>query len=360
VKVNAKGAHVRSRDGYYAPRDFQHQEKQGKEDQLQEALESDNPIVELPIAVETAAFRLSAKQVYVPISAKISSSALDWAEKHNEHEAGFDFAAEVRALPSGTPVADLRDTINVKLDAANFDQIRQSNLVYQGAMVLSPGNYRLKFIARENESGKIGTFEQNMSIPPQPPSRMTLSSVLLSSQLVPVQPVGQSGATKQPEVKTKALGDKAKNVASPLEVNGQKIVPSVTRFFNTQQTLYVFFQAYYPERGDNADSLDGNTIRGGLVFFRNGVQVNATPLGTPTEFNADTRTATFRVSLPLARLDTGRYTVQAVAVAAGTQQAAFGRAYMAIEATPPKPAGTPPASTSPTQQQPAPAAPTNP
>jgi VWFA-related protein len=331
VKVNARGAHLRSRDGYYAPRDFQHREKQDKEDQLQEALESDNPIVELPIAVETAAFRLSSKQVYVPISAKISSSALDWAEKHNAREAGFDFAAEVRALPSGTPVADLRDTINVKLDPSNFDQIRQSNLLYQGAMVLSPGNYRLKFIARENESGKIGTFEQNMSIPPEPNNRMTLSSVMLSSQLVAAQPAAPAGGAKLPEVKTKSLGDKAKNVPSPLEVHGQKIVPSVTRFFNTQQTLYVFFQAYYPQNGDNGDSLDGNTIRGGLVFFRNGVQVNATPLNVPTEFNPDTRTATFRVSLPLSRLEAGRYTVQAVAVAAGTQQAAFGRAYLALE-----------------------------
>ena len=358
VKVNAKSAHIRSRDGYYAPRDFQHQEKQDKEDQLREALESDNPVVELPIAVETAAFRLGTKQVYVPISAKISSAALNWAEKHDGHQAGFDFAAEVRALPSGTPVADLRDTISVKLDAANFDQIRQSNLLYQGAMVLSPGNYRLKFIARDNESGKIGTFEQNMSIPTEPTNRMTLSSVMLSSQLVATQPTASGGGTKQPAVKTKALGDKAKNIASPLDINGQKIVPSVTRFFNTRQTLYVFFQAYYPQSGDNADSLDGNTIRGGLVFFRNGVQVNATPLSRPTEFNPDTRTASFRVSLPLSRLEAGRYTVQAVAIAAGTQQAAFARTYMALESSVTKSVEAPaasPNSTAPNAASPSPA-----
>ena len=253
VKVTGvPGAHVKSRDGYYAPRDFQHLMKQDKEDQLEEALESDDPIVELPIAVETAAFRVNPNQVYVPISAKISSSALDWAQKHDEHQVGFDFAYEVRVLfngnPTGIPIADKRDTINVKLDAANFDQVKQNNLVYQGGVLLAPGRtYRLKFIARENESGKLGTFEQNISIPTEPADRMTLSSVLLSSQIVPV--------TKQSSVSTKSVGDRAKNATTPLITAGEEIVPSVTRFFNTDQTLYVFFQAYYPDKGENVASL---------------------------------------------------------------------------------------------------------
>ncbi|HEY6468124.1 MAG TPA: VWA domain-containing protein [Candidatus Acidoferrales bacterium] len=346
VKVNGvSGAHVKSRDGYYAPRDFQHLMKQDKEDQLQEALESDDPIVELPIAVETAAFRVSPQQVYVPISAKISSSALEWAVKHDEHQVGFDFAYEVRILfqgaPTGIPVVDRRDTINVKLDSTNFDQAKQNNLVYQGGVLLAPGRtYRLKFIARENESGKIGTFEQNISIPTEPADRMTLSSVLLSSQLVPV-------AAKQASVSTKSVGDKAKKGAvSPLETNGEQIVPSVTRFFNTGQTLYVFFQAYYPDKGENAGSLSADAIRGGLVFFRNGVQVNETPLVEPTAFDSATRTATFRISLPLTKLPIGRYTVQALAIAPGTQQSAFGRAYLALEEPPAAPT-TAPAGTAP-------------
>jgi len=182
VKVNAPGTKVKSRDGYYAPRDFQHQMKQDKEDQLEEALESDDPIVELPIAVETGAFRISPQQVYVPISAKIASSALEWAAKHDEHSVGFDFAYEVRALfngnPAGIAVADRRDTINVKLASDNYDQVKQNNIVYQGGVLLAPGRtYRLKFIARENESGKLGTFEQNISIPTAPDDRMTLSTV---------------------------------------------------------------------------------------------------------------------------------------------------------------------------------------
>ncbi len=329
VKVNAPGAHVRYRNGYYAPRDFQHLEKEDREQQLADAMRSEDPEVDLPIAVETAMFRLSDQQAYIPISAKLSSSALDWAQKHDRHEAAFDFAAEVRAVPSGQLVASLRDTISVHLDQQRFQQVTHSNLVYQGGVVLSPGTYRMKFVARENESGKIGTFEQQLFVPQRPAARMTLSSVLLSSQLVPVE--------KSSEVETRGQGTRVQIAASPLEMGGEKIVPSVTRFFTQQQTLYVFFQAYYPEKAEKADVFDANSLRAGLVFFRGGVQVSATPLLAPAVVDSKSHTASFRISLPLAKLASGRYTVQAVAIAAGTQQSAFGRAYLALEQAPPSP-----------------------
>ena len=84
--------------------------------------------------------------------------------------------------------------------------------------------------------------------------------MLLSSQVEEVQKTG--------EVKTQAMGTDAKMKTTPLEVNGERIVPSVTRVFTDDQTLYVFFQAYLPEKGD------ANAIRAGLVFFRNGQRLS--------------------------------------------------------------------------------------
>jgi VWFA-related protein len=350
VKVKDPGVHVRFRNGYYAPKDFQHFANEDRETQLQDAMRSELPIVDLPLAVETSMFREGTNQVYVPIDAKLASSALDWAKKHDRREAAFDFSVEVRAMPSGQEAAELRDTVHVRLDNQRYEQVSQTNLVYEGGVLLPPGNYRMKFIARENESGKIGTFEQPLVLPALDPAKLSLSSVLLSSQLVPVE--------KSSEVQTKGQGLRARLAASPLEMNGEKIVPSVTRFFTQQQTLYVFFQAYYPENIDKGVKLDSGALRGALIFFRNGIQVNATPLLAPTDLDAKNHTAGFRISLPLSKLDAGRYTVQAVVVAAGTQQSAFGRAYLAVQ-TPPAPAApstapaapsapaVPPASTAP-------------
>ncbi|MFZ3217076.1 MAG: VWA domain-containing protein [Candidatus Acidiferrales bacterium] len=326
VKVNVPGARVRYRDGYYAPRDFQHLEKEDRDQQIADAINSDHPVVELPVAVETGVFRLSANQAYVPIAAKISSSALDWAQKHNKQHAEFDFAVEVRAVPSRQIVAQLRDTIQVNLDALHFAQVRRSNLLYQGGMVLAPGNYHLKFVARENESGKIGTFEQDLTVPSAQPGKVTLSSILLSSQLVPIE--------KSSEVATRGQGVRAKISSSPLDIEGQRIIPSVTNYFTQGQTLYVFLQAYYPEKAEKNESFDPNSLRAGLIFLRNGVQINATPLLPPAQVDAKTHTASFRISLPLQKLPTGRYTVQVVTIAPGTQHSAFGRAYLALQQAP--------------------------
>jgi len=310
------GARIRYRQGYYAPKDFGVYTTEDRERQLEEAMRSDTPVVELPIAVETAYFRLDNKQVFVPISAKLASSALQWAQKSGRRQVEFDFAAEVHDSQSGRVAGALRDTITVRLDNERYEELQQNALVYQGGIILPPGNYKLKFLARENESGRIGTFEDALKLPAAQPDRLQLSSVVLSSQLVEVQ--------KNSEVQTKAFAPNAKIKELPLDVGGERIIPSVTRVFTNQQMLYIFFQAYVPEK------VDLNQLRAGLEFFRNGARISQTPMVAPAQVDDKTRTASFRISLPLNTIAAGRYTVQAVVVEAGGAQAAFGRNYFAV------------------------------
>ena len=328
VKVNVPGAKVRFREGYYAPKTYNYYTTEDRERQLEDAMRADRPLVELPIALETAQFRLSDREIFVPIAAKLSSSALQWAEKHGKHQTEFDFAAEVRNVNTGRAVAALRDTITVQLDTERFQQVNQRALLYQGGVILAPGNYKMKFLVRENESGRVGTFEDDLILAPPQPDRLALSTVLLSSQLVPVE--------KNAEVRTKAIGADARMQRSPLDMAGQRIVPSVTRVFTRQQTLYVFFQAYYPAKANPAN------LRAGLAFFRGGIRVSATPLVEAAEIDSRTRTASFRISLPLDKLPTGRYTVQAIAVDAGTEYSAFARTYLALRAPEAPPAAAAP------------------
>jgi VWFA-related protein len=323
------GVHIRAREGYYAPKNFGIFTTEDREKQLEEAFQSETPEVELPVAVETAEFRLNANQVFVPIDAKLAPSALQWAHNRGSRETAFDFAAEVRDAKSNRVVGALRDTITVKIDTEHFQDIQQHALVYQGGMILAPGEYKLKFLARENESGRIGTFEQKISLAPPQLDRLQVSSLLLSSQVEAVQNAAQ--------IKTQALAQDAKLKSSPLDVGGERIIPSVTRVFTGEQTLYVFFQAYAPQKAD------ANSLRAGLVFFRNGQRLSDTPMVTPTEYDEKSRTASFRLSLPLAGLATGRYTVQAIVVDAGTTYAAFARNYFALRAAPKPTAAVPPA-----------------
>ncbi|HEX2710936.1 MAG TPA: VWA domain-containing protein, partial [Candidatus Acidoferrales bacterium] len=202
VRVNAPGLRVRHREGYYAPKDYGVFTAEDRERQLEEAMRAETPRVELPLALETAHFRLGKEEIFVPIAAKLASSALQWAEKRGRHEAEFDFAAEVRDANTGRVAGALRDTIKVRLDTERFQQVQERTLVYEGGLILAPGKYRLKFLARENETGRMGTFEQELVLPQPQPEQLELSSVLLSSQLETVR--------KNSEVQKKALGPQAK------------------------------------------------------------------------------------------------------------------------------------------------------
>lgn len=320
VNVDAPGARVRYREGYYAPRDYGLATAQDRERQLIEAMRAEAPRVEFPIALETAYFRLSEKEVFVPVAAKLPSSALEWATKRGKREAEFDFAAEVRDLQTNKLVGALRDTIKVSLATDRFQQLQQRALLYQGGLILGAGNYRLKFLARENESGRIGSFEQDLAVPKLDADKIELSSVLLSSQLEAVRETS--------EVKRKSLGPDARLKITPLEVSGERIVPSVTHVFTNKQELYVFFQAYLPAK------MDGAKTRAGLVFYRNGEYASETPLVEPAEVDAKTQTASFRIGLPLDTLPPGNYAVQAVVVEDGGEQAAFARNYFAVRPAP--------------------------
>jgi hypothetical protein len=284
-------------------------------------------VVELPIAVETSYFQLGDNKIFVPISAKLSSSALQWARKSNRQQVAFDFVVEIRNAQNKRVAGALRDTVTVRLADERFQQVQQNDLVYQGGMVLPPGNYQMKFLARENETGRIGTFEQELKLPAASPGRLQLSSVVLSSQLVAVQ--------KSSEVQTKGLAPDAKLRQTPLDVAGQRIIPSVTRVFTNNQMLYIFFQAYVPEKGDP------NQLRAGVELFRNGARINQTPLLAPTEVDGQGRIASFRMNLPLADVEAGRYTIEAVVIEAGGTQAAFGRTYFALRTAAPPTAPTP-------------------
>jgi VWFA-related protein len=320
VKVDAPGARVHYREGYYAPRDLGLATAQDRERALIEAMRAEAPRVEFPIALETAYFRLNERESFVPIAAKLPWSALEWATKRGKREAEFDFAAEVRDQQSNKIVGALRDTIKVSLATDRFQQLQQHALLYQGGLILGPGNYRMKFLARENETGRIGSFEEDLLIPKLDAGKIELSSVLLSSQIERVSDTS--------EVKRKSLGTDPRLKVTVLEVSGERIVPSVTHVFTNKQELYVFFQAYLPV------GVDGSKTQAGLAFYRNGEYVSETPLVEPAAVDAKARTASFRIGLPLDKLPPGSYTVQAVVVQDGGEQAGFARSYFAVRPAP--------------------------
>ena len=222
--------------GYYANKTFAKFNASDKERQLEEALTLGDPVSELPLALEVDYFRVAKDRYSVPISVKIPGSAVGLQKKGAKQTADFDFIGQVRDA-SGKLVAGVRDNITVKLGEGDAASIGRKNMQYDTVpMPLPPGTYSLRFLARENQSGKMGTFETKFTIPDLNAEKtLRVSSVIWSNQR---------------EAVTAAVGAADNNkklmAAHPLVQDGQKIVPSITRVFRKDQTMYVFFEVYDP------------------------------------------------------------------------------------------------------------------
>ena len=160
-------------------------------------------------------------------------------------------------MPSGMSAAELRDTIKVHLDAQTFAQVSKSNLVYQGGVVLSSGKYHLKFIARENESGKISTFEQDFVVLPAQPSKMTMSSVLNSRANLWPRKNRPRFPTSRRELAPKF------NPTTPLDVEGQKNPVRASHAFSIRGSeLYTYFSRLtIPIRGATSPKISIRHLR---------------------------------------------------------------------------------------------------
>ena len=324
VEISRPGLKVQARPGYFAPKNFRQFTRAEKENQLEQVMDLDVPFVDLPFVVETAYFRRPDKKFTVVLAAKIPGSQVAFLRKSGKRETEFDFAWKITDLQNHT-AGGLRDSLPVRLSDDNFEEIIGSNLFYEGEVILPPGKYNLKAVVRENEGGKIGTFEAPLEVPDVSDAGLGLSSVVLSNEVKSSDDLDRAHVTRD------------KN--SPLQVGNRSVLPSVTRVFRSNQLLSVFLESY---AGKNAGPAGPSTPPSvGLVFFRGGRKfAEAGPFPGKLEKSSEQR-ASYFAQIPLDKFPRGSYTVQVNVLDPAIERVAFARVPMAI--VPPPARKLPPA-----------------
>ena len=240
VKLAPKSGDLKAkldyRQGYYAPTTFAKMTGTNKEAQLQEALESDNPVTDLQIAVEVDYFRLAKSKYFVPITVRIPGSALAFHNKGAKAATELDFIGEI--LDSkGHQASVVRDTIPLKVASTTAGEVTRKQIQYDTGFTLGPGKYTLKFVARENGEGKAGTFEAPFVVPDLGSGNaLRLSSVILSNQVQALKEQIAGAKNSKKLIAEDPLIDDA----------GAKIMPNVTRVFRPGQKLSVYVELYDP------------------------------------------------------------------------------------------------------------------
>lgn len=305
------------RKGYWAGKNFKQFTSTDKERQLTEALMLGDPLTDLDITMEVNYFRLARDRYFVPLAAKIPGSELELAKHGGAESTTIDFIGVIKDA-AGKQVANVRDFANFKLKDATAAQLKKRPIEYDTGFSLPPGTYSLRFVARENTTGKIGTYDTKFVVPDltaaQAQRTLPISSVVLSSQRIDMN-----------DAVFNAERDKKLLSANPLIESGKKLLPSVTRVFKNNQELYVFLQAYQP----GADSTQ--PLVASVSFIRGKVKAFETaPLQVTDGLDPKSKALPLKFSVPLSKLTPGRYTCQVSVLDPTNQKFAFWRAPVVV------------------------------
>ncbi|MDE1178190.1 MAG: VWA domain-containing protein [Edaphobacter sp.] len=338
IKITVPGnlnASLDYRQGYYANKEFGKFNGAEKERQLEDALLLGDPITDLTIAMEVNYFQLNRAEYFVPVTVKIPGRELALAKKFGNEHTVIDFVCEIKD-EMGLTVSNLRDNVDVKLSDASATELAKRPIEYSTGFTLLPGHYTIKFLARDDETGRMGTYQGVFVIPnlSKATKQLPISSVVLSTQRVD---------TKQALYNTMKGKEQAKNDAANPLVNGDgKLIPSVTRVFRSDREIEVFLQAYWGGATATAAGAQGSSapaqpaaeatkVVAFVSLYRNGskvvdgqaVQAMALPENRLGAVPID-------LKLPLRGVEAGEYQCQVTVLDPSKDRAAFWQGPLAI------------------------------
>jgi VWFA-related protein len=336
VQLNHQDVKLEYRSGYYAGRDFQHLNRTDREQQMTDELEAELPQTDVAVFAGASYFRRDDSHYYLAVSLVIPGSQIPFVQAKDKDNATIDIIGQVQAK-GRLPVGNLRDTVKLALDSAQ--QVRRKNVQYNTGFLLAPGSYHLKFVVRENQTGRLGTFETDVQIPDLRKAPLRMSSVVLSSQRVPATPKKNSGM-------------------HPLVQDQTELVPNVTHVFTQDQHLYLQYEVYDAARGKNsaaaatasasATNANGATnppqakppkdsvrVLTSIEFLQGDVKVYESKPVVASEVTAPDRKAViFQIDLPLQSLKPGFYTCQVNIIDDVSGNFAFPRWPILVKETP--------------------------
>ena len=189
--------------------------------------------------------RVAGDTVLVPITVQIPNNQLSFQSKDGVHTATLNLFARVSSL-SGRTVQTFEDTIRRDFPDSLLQASLRSASIYQKAVPLRPGLYRLDVVLKDTTSNNIGVVNTRLAVPPFDDDKLQASTLILADEISPVA---------------------AKDIGLGMFVIGSmKVRPKLDQSFTTSQPIGVYFQIYNLKIDDkthkNNASIEIQILRG--------------------------------------------------------------------------------------------------
>src|SRR5438874_5257221 len=223
--------------------------------------------------------------VLVPVTIQIPNSQLSFQSKDGIHSATMNIFMRVSTL-TGRVVQTQEDPVSKDFPDSLFQQSLKLQSIYQKAIPLRPGLYRLDMVIKDVQSGNIGVVNTRLQVPRYEDDKLEASSLILADQIehVPAKQIG----------------------AGQFVLGSSKVRPRLEGDFTTADRLGIYMQVYNLKPDDKTHKSSATfqyTVKKGkdqVMQFKE----------TSEEMKQTGDQVTIERLLPLGTLTPGKYTLE--------------------------------------------------
>jgi GWxTD domain-containing protein len=247
--------------------------------------------------------------VLVPVTVQVPNGQLSFAAKEGIHSATLNIFGRITTL-TGRVVQTFEDSVSRDFPDSLFQQSLKLQSIYQKAVPLRPGLYRLDLVIKDVQSGNVGVVNARLAVPRYDDEKLEASSLILADQIehVPAKQIG----------------------AGQFVLGSSKVRPRLGGDFTTADKLGVYMQVYNLKPDD--------TTHKSSATFQYTVKKGNEQIMQFKETSADMKQTGDQVTierlLPLATLTPGKYTLEVNATDTLSKQTISRTAEFTVKASP--------------------------
>src|SRR5437016_8748365 len=225
--------------------------------------------------------------VLVPITIQIPNNQLSFQAKDGIHSAVVNIFGRITTL-TGRVVQTFEDSVNHDIPDSLFQQSMKLQSIYQKAVPLRPGLYRLDLVLKDVQSGNVGAVNNRLAVPRYEDDKLEASSLILADQIEQVP---------------------AKQIGTGMFVLGSsKVRPRLEGDFTTADRMGIYMQVYNLKPDDTTHKSSANFL---FTVTKGNEPVPGMQFKETSEDLKQTgEQITIERFLPLATLPPGKYTLE--------------------------------------------------
>src|SRR5438876_2390936 len=260
--------------------------------------------------------------VLVPVTVQVPNSQLSFQSKDGVHSATLNVFGRVSTL-TGRVVQTFEEAVTRDFPDSLFQQSVKLQSIYQKAVPLRPGLYRLDLVIKDVQSGNVGVVNSRLQVPRYADEKLEASSLILADQIehVPAKQIG----------------------AGQFVLGSSKVRPRLEGDFTTADKLGIYMQVYNLKPDD--------TTHKSRATFQYTVKKGDQQVMQFKETNGEMKQTGDQVTierlLPLGTLAPGKYTLEVSATDALANQTILRTAEFTVKPPSAMPTKTAAANTAP-------------